>query len=277
MNEIKTNTSMLGNFVYHGTYETYLGELLGCVKPSERDKCEDEVASIYLDMLTEVLHDALPSDIDDAFEISYDGMYHPRFYNFETDAIEFTFKYEDSLKNYLAKYAMDNKDDFDKFLHDNFTSRSGFVSFTPNNYPEWFDGFVNNDSKCVSVLLWHFLVNECDEECSYWFIDKVVELVREDFIPYEYAVKFKNGYVGYCVSNYDDDADCDRFDAYLFDTNGNIVTTHMYDDNWECNSSAYAAWEWELEMEVTNRHEKVGYGCDEMDIKEFHKLFDGKF
>lgn len=278
MHEIKTSTAMLGNFLYHGTYETYIGELLYNVKPSERDACEDEIAKIYLDMLEEIVGDVLPSELDDSFRLSYDGMYHPRYYNFETDSIEFTISFNDDFKSYFGKYADDNRDDFDKFLHDNFTSRSGFVSWTPNNYHDWDNGFENNDNKCISVLIWYFLDNECDEESDvYWFYNRVAEMVRETYTPYEYAVRFNNGYIGYCVNNYDEDADCDRFDAYLFDTEGNVTTAHIIDENWEYNSSTYSAWDNELEYEVTNRHERVGYGYDEMDIREFHKLYDGKF
>lgn len=277
MNAINTNTSMLGNFIYHGTYETLEGEMLGYVKPSDREAAEKEIAGIYIDMLESVLSDALPSDVNDSFELVYTGMYHPRFYNFETDSIEFTFEYDDSLKSYLAKYAEDNKNDFDQWLHDNFTSRDGFYSFTPNNYTEWFDGFNENNAQCVSALLTYFLHNECYEETErYGFIEEVDVLIREDFTPYEYAVKFKNGYVGYCVENYDEDVDCDRFDAYLFDSDGNLVnTTKMYDAYTELNFSAYLAWE-EMERDITNKYEHVGYGYDEMDVAEFHKLYDDK-
>lgn len=276
-NTINTNSSMLGGFMYHGTYETLEGEMLGYVKPSDREAAEKEIAGIYIDMLESVLSDALPSDVDDSFELAYTGMYHPRFYNFETDSIEFTFEYDDSLKSYLAKYAEDNKDDFDQWLHDNFTSRDGFYSFTPNNYTEWFDGFNENNTQCVSALLTYFLHNECYEETErYGFIEEVDVLIREDFTPYEYAVKFKNGYVGYCVENYDEDENCDRFDAYLFDSDGNLVnTTKMYDAYTELNFSAYLAWE-EMERDITNKYEHVGYGYDEMDVAEFHKLYDDK-
>lgn len=276
-NTISTNSSMLGNFMYHGTYETLEGEMLGYVKPSDREAAEKEIAGIYIDMLESVLSDALPSDVGDSFELAYTGMYHPRFYNFETDSIEFTFEYDDSLKSYLAKYAMDNKEDFDWFLHDNFTSRDGFYSFAPNNYAEWLEGYNENNTQCVSALLTYFLHNECYEETErYSFIEEVDMLIREDFTPYEYAVKFKNGYIGYCVENYDEDENCDRFDAYLFDADGNLVnTTKMYDAYTELNFSAYLAWE-EMERDITNSYEHVGYGYDEMDVAEFHKLYDDK-
>lgn len=265
--EIQTSTTMIGSNVYTGTYETYLGELLGCVNHSDRAKCEDDVAEIYLYILT----DELPS----GSEIFYNGMYHPHYYNFETDAIKFTLKYSDEFKNYLAKYAEDNKHMFDKYLHDNFTMRDGFISLTPNNYDEWLDGFNYDDARCVSVIIGYYLNNESDVDNNrYWFDEKVTEHITEIYIPWDYAVKYHNGCVGYCVENYDEVEDCSRFDAYLFDADGNIVNaTQLHDPYWEYRGSAYMAWE-EMERDITNKYAHVGYGYDEMDIHEFHKLYD---
>lgn len=275
---VKTSTTMIGNFMYHGTYETYLGELMSCVKPSAREDCENEVANVYLDMLSDIINDHLPDDVEDSFEISYSGMYHPRFYNFETDAIEFSISFNGYFKSYLGEYAEDNREFFDKFLHDNFTSRDGFYSYTTNNFDDWSVGFVDDDFRCVSVIIWYFLAQECDEESETpWFYERIHDVITENFVDSEFAVRYNNGYVGYCVSGYDNDYDCDRSDACLFDNDGNVVTAHMYDYDWECNGSAYAAWDWVLESKVTNNHENVGYDYDEMDIREFHKLYNGKF
>lgn len=271
--EIQTSTTMIDSNVYTGTYETYLGELLGCVKPSERAKCEDDVAGIYLDLLTDVLNDELPFG---SFETSYDGMYHPRFYNFETDAIEFTLRYSDEFKSYLAKYAEENKGAFDTYLHDNFTTRDGFVSFTPNNYDELMDGFNDDDARCVSVLIGYYLDNESDVDNNrYWFYENIDELITENYIPWDYAVKYHNGYVGYCVSNWDENEYAERYDVYLFDADGNLVNRDTMYDKYGLHQSAYLGYDC-MEYELTNHHEHVGYEYDEMDIAEFHKLYGDK-
>lgn len=273
--EVKTNTTMIDSNVYTGTYETYLGELIGCIKPSERDDCEDDVAGIYLDILKNELNDELPSDY--SFDISYTGMYHPCFYNFETDAIEFTLRFNDDFKNYFLEYAEGTREIFDKYLHDNFTTRDGFISFTPNNYDEWLDGFNDDDARCVSALLGYFLNNESDVDNNrYWFAEDITELITEDYIHWDYAVKYHNGYVGYCVSNWDEDECADRYDAYLFDADGNLVNKATMYDEYELHSSAYLGYDC-MEYDLTNHHEHVGYEYKEMDIREFHKLFDGKF
>ena len=59
----------------------------------------------------------------------------PREYNFKTDELDFEVTID---KTMLAKTLNSLKSDknFEAFLHDNYTSYDGFMSFTPNNYDE---------------------------------------------------------------------------------------------------------------------------------------------
>lgn len=100
-NKIQTSTSAIGNFVYRGTYETYYGEYLGGVPRDKREECEEEVGKLAVEIIGEALWDILPSDLDDDFELEYVGTYHPRFYNFETDSVLFSFEYSDELKSWI--------------------------------------------------------------------------------------------------------------------------------------------------------------------------------
>ena len=273
---IDSGTNLVG-FVYQGTYETPLGENISCIPYSKRDAYQDDVAKMYLDdILAPAIEDMLPSDIDDYFTLTYVDTYHPRFYNFETDSIEFTFSFGDEVKDFMEKYAKENKEIWNRYLCEHFTSRDGFYSYVPNNYEEWHEGFVDDDSRCVSVLLGWMLTD--DANYDYSFYEGCDEIATDyGYIPYEYAVMFHNGYVGYCVEDYDYDEEQDRFRAYLFDSDGNLENTVEVYDPWnEYRNSAFAAWDWTLERDVTNHYEHVGYGSDEMDIDEFHKLFDSK-
>lgn len=279
--KIDSSTNLFMDFVYRGTYETLLGENISLIPYSKRAAYQDDVAKMYLDeVLAVAISDILPSDIDSDFELVYTRAYHPRFYNFETDSIEFTFAFSDEVKDYIGKYAENNKEDWDKYLNNNFTSRDGFDSYTPNNYEDWREGFDNDDNRCVSVLLGWMLRNyDADNyyNYEYSFVEGCDEIAHDNYVPYEYAVKFHNGYVGYCVEDYDYNSEQDRFKAYLFDADGNLENVAECYDHWnEYHFSAFAAWEWTLEDDVTNRHAHVGYGSDEMNLAEFHKLFDSK-
>lgn len=275
---IDSSTNLVG-FVYQGTYETLLGECISCIPYSKRDAYQDDVAKMYLDdILAPAIEYALPSDIDDDFTLAYVDTYHPRFYNFETDSINFTFSFSDAVKDFMEKYAEVSREYLDKYLHEHFTSHDGFYSLTPNNYEDWYQGFVNDNARCISVLIGLMIADSDDNDCNYWFYETCDEIAQDGYAPSEYAVKFRNGYVGYCISYYDYDEEQNKYKAYLFDANGNLEHTAVtYDPYNEYRNSAFAAWDWTLESSVTNYYEHVGYESDEMDIDEFHKLFDGKF
>lgn len=273
--KIDSSTNLIV-FVYQGTYETPLGENISCIPYSKRDAYQDDVAKMYLDdVLAPAIEDMLPSDIDDDFTLAYVGTHHPKFYNFETDSIEFTFSFSDAVKSFMNEYAKNHSVEFNKYLRECFTSRDGFVSHVPNDYETWRYWFDDDDARCVSVLIGWMIMYNSDYYISFY---EACDDIASDYLPYEYAVKFHNGYVGYCVEDYDYDEEQDRFRAYLFDSDGNLVNVAEVYDPWnEYRNSAFAAWDWTLESDVTNHYEHVCYGSDEMDIDEFHKLFDGKF
>ena len=273
---VETSTNLVG-FVYRGTYETPLGENISTIPYSKRDEYQDDVAKMYLDdILAPAIEDMLPSDIDGDFALTYVDTYHPRFYNFETDSIQFTFAFSDAIKSFMGKYAENHSVEFNRYLRERFTSRDGFVSYVPNDYETWRYKFDDDDARCVSVLLGWMLADDSNYDYTFW--EGCDDIAQDGYVPYEYAVRFHNGYVGYCVEDYDYDEEQDRFKAYLFDSDGNLENTAEVYDPWnEYRNSAFAAWDWTLERDVTNHYEHVGYGSDEMDIDEFHKLFDGKF
>ena len=272
---VETSTNLV-DFVYRGTYETPLGENISTIPHSKRDEYQDDVAKMYLDdILAPAIEDMLPSDIDGDFALTYVDTYHPRFYNFETDSIQFTFAFSDAIKSFMGKYAENHSVEFNRYLRERFTSRDGFVSYVPNDYETWRYKFDDDDARCVSVLLGWMLADDSNYDYTFW--EGCDDIAQDGYVPYEYAVRFHNGYVGYCVEDYDYDEEQDRFKAYLFDADGNLENTAEVYDPWnEYHNSAFAAWDWTLEDDVTKNHDHVGYGFDELDIDEFHKVFDSK-
>lgn len=273
-NTIETSTACIDHFVYRGTYETYIGELLGVVAPNEYDAAETDIANLALEIIAEALWYNLPSDVRDDFELTYSHTYHPRYYNFETDSIVFNFNYSDELKHWLFDYAAENKSYFEKFLADNFTSRSGFISYTPNNWIDWLDGWNGTEWRCVSALLDFFINNEINREhYEYDFDERGRTIIDENYISWEYAEKFENGWIGVCKGEWDN-SNGTIYTAWLLDADGNIVDTmsieDYYDDDF--NYSAYAAWEygdmkWDLTKDrIENRWKAVQ--CDVPNIPE---------
>jgi len=87
--------------------------------------------------------------------IKFDGVFSPREYNFKTDQLDFTLTINLLSMMGELKALKDNKE-FSKFLHDNYTSYDGFMSFTPNNYKELRLQILEGDSEhdqSISALI----------------------------------------------------------------------------------------------------------------------------
>lgn len=273
-NKIKTSTSALGNFVYHGTYGTYLGECLDGVPRDEMEECEEEIGKLVVDIVGEALWDILPPDLDDDFELEYIGTYHPRFYNFETDSVSFSFEYSDELKSWMLDYATENLGCFKQYLKDHYTSGDGFISFTANNFDDWKEGWEENDWRCVSALLRFVIKHELgdrnieDLECG--FEVEASTIISERYTPWEYAERFDNGFVGFVKRGYDEENCFEVYNAYLVDESGEIVNhVEMQDEYGEVfRGSAYAAWN-DVECDLTKKYSLFSTHSVPCDMPEF--------
>lgn len=264
MHSVEISTSAIGHFVYHGTYYTILGEYLDAVAPEDYSKATDAIGELAVEVIRDAFSDIIPSydfDIDNDYSMEYQDTYHPSYYNFETDNVIFTFNYSDNLKTYLYCHAEANKADFEYFLEKHYTSRDGFISFTPNNWGEWLEGWNDDEWKCVSALLRFFIEDSFSEsEIESWeydFNDNARTLIEEQYTPWKYAVKFDNGFVGCVYSDYDENEGCEVFNAYLIDDNENVVNhIKMYNDCFYVRG-AYDAWG-HIEYDLTDGYKLCG-------------------
>ena len=100
-------------------------------------------------------------------DVTYESLVSPKYYNFSNDSINCEIKY-DSQK--LMKYLRDNKAEFEQYITERYTSRSGFISSYSNQLDYWMDE-DNHGEHEVGSLLNFVLFNE-DE-------DAVVTLICE--------------------------------------------------------------------------------------------------
>ena len=254
--KIQTSTACIGHFIDTSIYETYLGELWGGIPYAMRDKADDEIGKCAVDYIEDAFWtDVFPSDYDDDFELTYVGTYHPKYYNFETDSVVCDFAYTDRLCEFMLGYAAMNRDNFEEFLEKKFTSHDGYVSFTPNNWDDWYDGYVKDDFRCVSALLYFMLImrvcvniddnyNFVDEySYQFGFIDSAIQIISEGYTPYEYAVKYDNGMIVAVFSDYDENGEF--FNCYLLDVDGKMIKHEQISDAYnEFNRSAFAAFQY---------------------------------
>lgn len=79
------------------------------------------------------------------------GTYSPREYNFSTDTLDFTVNI-DEKKLREALETLRGNTDFETYLHENFTSYDGFISFTPNTYGELYDAITKHGDEHDQAL-----------------------------------------------------------------------------------------------------------------------------
>jgi hypothetical protein len=107
------------------------------------------------------------------------SFYNPRFYNFETDSIDFTLTINNKKLNQLLKDLKTNQK-FETFLKDNYSSRDGFISFTPDTIDEIKKAIDNPNSdnfeQALAAIINYLvtknkpeLLNEIEQEVfDYW-------------------------------------------------------------------------------------------------------------
>lgn len=136
---IKLNTNLVP--IFSGTYGTIWSEVIQAQDDDGNElqvdyKHEDFLKSVareYQEHTDYILRELGISFID---SIKFLGtFYSPKEYNFSTDVLDFDIEVDEAkLSAELAKLATDPK--FNLWLKENFSSREGFISFTPNNFTE---------------------------------------------------------------------------------------------------------------------------------------------
>jgi hypothetical protein len=89
-------------------------------------------------------------------DITFERVASPKYYNFENDAIHCEIDFN---RNLVESYINANKEAFDKYIKDRYTSRDGFISYYENDGSQFLDGWHDDSHKVGSVL--QFI---CDNE-----------------------------------------------------------------------------------------------------------------
>ena len=139
-----------------GLYYTLLGEL----DPGRYDERFKEFEECVKECAKPIL-DELVRETPNFEVVSVGNYYHPRYYNYETDSLEFTVKYTgNDLGTVIEEYS--NNQDFIDFLQ-NYKSYDGFISFYADNK----DDFVKQDYvKSVSQIIKYNVTEEEYDEAN---------------------------------------------------------------------------------------------------------------
>lgn len=163
--KVTVNSPILSNVFYTiDTYHTFSPDLLNDNWFDEESEFDHEqFVNDLADLHAQVINDFTGEGV---LEVAVTDTSSPQYYNFYTDkaSLDITVDLE-----FLLKYAADNEKAFNDFLHENFTSRDGFWSYTPNSYKDLLEAInktsteYNTDEdypRAVTVLAGWYLTRE---------------------------------------------------------------------------------------------------------------------
>ena len=177
-NDSRIFCGLYESVLYNSDTDYYLAQTLGGSLGDEVDYDFNEFTKVAGEACVNSLEDELYSH-DVITNMDYAGMSSPRYYNYDTDRVLIGVDY-----NFIAlvKYCRHtNKDKFNQYLKNNYTSYDGFVSFVENSVERFFskDWFNSHKNIAVQVMLEFYLTSEIDmdahlqnmyEACQEWLI-----------------------------------------------------------------------------------------------------------
>lgn len=154
--------------VFQGFYET----IFSCTEDEhicehedlEYDKLEFDYKDYHLRVAKSCV-DSLQEQVKTLdLKVEFVKVVSPKFYNYTNDEIDCKFTLGENTLNNLIEYCKDNKKEFKEFLKDNFTSRSGFISYLETSSKKWFKEYLKESNKYFELaftqILEFYLNNE---------------------------------------------------------------------------------------------------------------------
>lgn len=174
----------------------------------------------YVKRIQELSGEYLNGKIDNGngidITIKCKEIYSPKFYNFSTDEIVMDVTFN---KTEVLQAVKKEREIFNQFLKDNYTSYDGFNSFTSNNYDDWLTDFEDNEIRSIGSVLTYLFQDSIKYNRSQFeiFVKEGVGYYSEyiDSTDYENEVVILKKYV---KDNYIDiNLDTIDFDQFGFE------------------------------------------------------------
>lgn len=111
---------------------------------------ELEVAKNCCDIVSEYLK-------EEGFEnkITFESLYSPKYYNYSNDSINIDIDIDlEQIRDFLKA----NKEAFNQYIKERYTSCSGFISHHSNNYKDWINELNENEEHKIGACLEFILI-----------------------------------------------------------------------------------------------------------------------
>lgn len=182
----------------HGQYPEFLGDVIG-------DEIYDIDYKGYIEHVARNACDWVHENLSEVFEdkgrllIEFTEVHSPKYYNYSNDAVYCNISMNDAFNKALGEYLEDNSETLNKWLHERYTSCSGFISHYANNVADWRDNTGNwtvFSQHELASLLEFVLINEDVEDEMYSIMEDVhvseyinIKLPEFDDLPCEISDK----------------------------------------------------------------------------------------
>jgi len=135
---------------------------------------ENDIAGKFCEVIENVLENFVEN-------INFEKIHSPKTYNFSTDVINCDI--EPKIDN-IQKFILENKEFFEKYLKNNYTSYDGFLSNFSNSFETWkenTENFTNFENRHILGSILQFIYNELNIDD----ID-IYYQVKENISEYQY-------------------------------------------------------------------------------------------
>ena len=153
---------------------------------------QSDICHRYTKIWQEWMQEYIHQDI----EVEFMQIYHPRFYNYETDACEVCIKLTHQAKKTIIAKIQEHRKEIAAWIKENHTSCSGFISFLSNDIDDWggwnlFNDDVLHQPSYLACMLYYIVKAEHqaagykDERLEIYAYDEIMEEISfRDYIEY---------------------------------------------------------------------------------------------
>lgn len=118
-----------------------------------------------LDVSKQIVDKLLSSCHDGSIlkSVELNGLSSPKYYNFETDKLKLSINLDrDLLEEYIFNT---HANEFESYLNENYSDRSGFISFIANNIHDFKNQYLVESKlgRCLDIMIDFYLVNQIDD------------------------------------------------------------------------------------------------------------------
>ena len=108
----------------------------------------------YYDRISKSVTEFVGNELKDLeIKVEFQALVSPKYYNFSNDSINVKYTLSENTITLILAMLSENNDDFEQYLHDNYTCRDGFIPFHSNDKKEWLLALTSGSNELLGHKL----------------------------------------------------------------------------------------------------------------------------